>query len=101
MVLLDVEKAFDTVWHKGLVYKLISYGIPLYLVKIVQSFLTNRSYNVFINSSYSEKYNIDAGVPQGSVLGLCCTFYIVQTFLKVMYVTMLFMLTILQFTGQI
>ena len=41
-VLLDVEKAFDTVWHQGLLYKLITFGFPGYLINVVKSFLTNR-----------------------------------------------------------
>ena len=36
-VLLDVEKAFDTVWHNGLIYKLIKYNFPRYLVLLINS----------------------------------------------------------------
>lgn len=69
LVLLDVEKAFDTVWHKGLVYKLIINKFPSFLIKIVQSFLADRTFYVSVNSVYSGKFGVDAGVPQGSVLG--------------------------------
>lgn len=39
MVLLDLNCAFDTVWHDGLVFKMKNLGFPIYLVKMVQSYL--------------------------------------------------------------
>lgn len=69
MVLLDVEKAFDTVWHDGLIFKLIKLNLPTYLVKMIQSFLSDRSFCVKINQEQSDFVSIPAGVPQGSVLG--------------------------------
>lgn len=69
MVLLDVEKAFDTVWHDGLIFKLIKFNVPLPLVKIVQSYLRDRTFSVHIGSTSSANRCIPAGVPQGSILG--------------------------------
>lgn len=69
MVLLDVEKAFDTVWHDGLIFKLIRLNFPTYLIKIVQSFLYERSFCVQIGNEISDYVSVPAGVPQGSVLG--------------------------------
>lgn len=68
MVLFDGEKAFDTVWHDGLLHKLIKLKFPIYLVKIIQSFLTDRSFKVRVNRSISESKDVCAGVPQGSRL---------------------------------
>ncbi|GBN57982.1 putative RNA-directed DNA polymerase from transposon BS [Araneus ventricosus] len=42
-VFLNVRKAFDRMWHNGLIVKLIKYQFPEYLVKIIQRFLSNRS----------------------------------------------------------
>jgi hypothetical protein len=39
--MLDVEKAYDTVWVRGLLYKLISFKFPVYLIKFLQSYLTD------------------------------------------------------------
>lgn len=68
MVLLDVEKAYDSVWQDAVVYKLLRSNLQPYLVKIVESFLTNRSFLVTVNGESSTVHNIPFGVPQGSVL---------------------------------
>lgn len=69
MFLLDIEKAFDTVWHAGLLHKLYTYGVNLALIKLISSYLCDRQFTVNINSISSEPRRIPAGVPQGSVLG--------------------------------
>lgn len=69
MLLLDIEKAFDTVWHEGLLHKLFINDVPICLVKLIQSYLFERKFKVFINSTSSDPYDMPAGVPQGSVLG--------------------------------
>lgn len=69
LVTLDIEAAFDTVWHEGLVYKLITIDGPLYLIHIIKNFLKQRSFYIDINSAHSTQRHILAGVPQGSVLG--------------------------------
>lgn len=68
MVLLDIEKAFDSVWHDGLIHKLNKLQFPLYLTKLMQSYLQDRKASVAFRDSTSDPYNIPAGVPQGSIL---------------------------------
>lgn len=69
IVLLDIEKAFDTVWHNGLLLKLIRIGLPYWMIKFIQSYITNRRFRVNIDGHWSKYYKVAAGVPQGSVLG--------------------------------
>lgn len=68
ILLLDIEKAFDSIWHEGLIYKLKKYDFPLYLLKIIRSFLTDRTFQVVVNNTTSSIRKIPAGVPQGAVL---------------------------------
>lgn len=65
---IDMEHAFDKVWHKGLLVKL-KYLIPHNMYVILKSYLTDRLFLVKYNSSTSRLYPINSGVPQGSVLG--------------------------------
>ena len=69
VVFLDISKAFDRVWHKGLLYKLHRPGISGNLLKWLQSYLSDRRQRVIINGQNSDWKNVTAGVPQGSVLG--------------------------------
>ena len=69
LALIDIEKAFDTVWHKGITYKLNTLEIPRYLIKIIQQYLRERTFRVLANGKPSRKFKIVAGVPQGSILG--------------------------------
>lgn len=68
MVMLDVEKAYDSVWQDAIIHKLIVARFPMYLVKLIQSFLRERSFQVTVNGSLSPIHGIPFGVPQGSVL---------------------------------
>jgi len=67
-LMFDIKKAFDNVWHDGLIAKLIDAKVPDYLTKWIINFLTNRKFFVQIEDTSSEIKNIEAGVPQGAVL---------------------------------
>lgn len=67
-VFLDVAQAFDKVWHQGLLHKL-QLILPLSYCQLLQSYLTNRQFRVQSGSTHSAWNPVQAGVPQGSVLG--------------------------------
>ena len=50
---LDISKAFDKVWHEGLLFKLETIGISGNLLKLFQSFLSDRQKRVVLNGQYS------------------------------------------------
>lgn len=65
----DISKAFDRVWHTGLLVKLRAIGISGKLLLWFENYLSNRRNRVTITNGTSEWLNINAGVPQGSILG--------------------------------
>ena len=66
---LDAEAAFDTCWHDGLRYKLREgLGLPDRLVRVLSSFLTDRTLQVVEQGLFSRVINLRAGTPQGSCL---------------------------------
>ena len=69
IVFCDISKAFDRVWHKGLIYKLQKIGISGTLLLWFINYLHDRHQSVVIRGQKSEEGVIKAGVPQGSVLG--------------------------------
>ena len=66
---LDISKAFDRVWHAGLLHKLKSYGISGQIFGLISSFLSNRHLRVVLDGKSSQEYPVHAGVPRGSILG--------------------------------
>ena len=69
LFLCDISKAFDRVWHAGLLHKLKSIGIPGDLLKRFSSYLDGRKQRVVLQGVESKWNFIKAGVPQGSILG--------------------------------
>jgi hypothetical protein len=65
---LDIEKAFDTTWHPGILYKLSEFEFSSSLIKVIASFLTNRKFKVLVEGEVSTPREIAPGVPQGSIL---------------------------------
>ena len=68
-VLCDISKAFDRVWHRGLLYELRQNCIEEKLLQWICSYLSNSKQKVTLKSFASSIKPILAGVPQGSVLG--------------------------------
>jgi hypothetical protein len=73
---LDIQQAFDRVWHGGLLYTLKpTFPTPYYL--ILKSYLTDRYSQIKYNTETSDNFPIHSGVPQGTVL--CPVLYLIFT----------------------
>ena len=66
---LDISKAFDMVWHSVLLHKLTSYVISGQIFGTISSFLNNRPLRAVLHGKSSQEYPVNAGVPQGPILG--------------------------------
>lgn len=67
-VFLDIQQAFDKVWHQGLLYKLKMH-MPDQLYLILKSYISDRYFQVKFDDALSDYHLVESGVPQGSVLG--------------------------------
>ena len=67
-VFFDAKKAFDTVWHEGLLCKMAKDGIPAQIIRFIGNWLLERQLNVRIGKECSEYVLLRSGVPQGSVI---------------------------------
>ena len=69
VVFCDISKAFDRVWHKGLIFKLKQQWVRGSLLNWISNYLGNREQRVIVGQSYSDVKHVKAGVFQGSVIG--------------------------------
>ena len=65
---LDIEKAFENVWHNGLTYKIVMLDLPTKMTRWLSGFLVDRVIQVNVIGFLSDKASPISGVPQGSVL---------------------------------
>lgn len=68
IVAVDLRSAFDVVWVDGLVHKMIKLGIPPLLCKLIQNFLKQRSFRIRLGGHLTDEFQMENGMPQGSVL---------------------------------
>ena len=94
-VALDISKAFDRVWHAGLLHKLKSYGISGQIFGLISSFLSNRRLRVVLMESLHKKIQLMLEFLKGPVLVLHFSCCILMTFLMMLSVILLSMLMIL------
>ena len=52
-IFFDIASAFDKVWHKGLLYKLIKWNFPFYLICWIKEFIDRRYFSVRVNNPNS------------------------------------------------
>jgi len=65
---LDLEGAYDCVWHEGLLKKIKAVGVEHYLYRWLTDYLRDRTVKVRVENQLSEKRILKRGVPQGAVL---------------------------------
>ncbi|MFS5355118.1 reverse transcriptase family protein, partial [Streptococcus agalactiae] len=68
MLLLDVERAFDRVWHDGLIFKMVDAGFSKRMCQLMDNYIRRRNFRVKVGHEKSEGRTPEAGVPQGAVL---------------------------------
>ena len=69
MILIDLQKAFDTIDHEILLQKLSYLNFSPEAISWFKSYLHNRTFRVSVGSTLSEPGDLKCGVPQGSILG--------------------------------
>ena len=94
-VALDISKAFDRVWHAGLLHKLKSYGISGQICGLISSFLSNGRLRMVLDESLHKNIQLMLEFLKGPFLVLHFSYYALMTFLMVFSVILLSILIIL------
>jgi hypothetical protein len=68
VIFLNIKKAFHTIWHPGLIYKLSKSEFLISLIKLISSFLSQRKFRVSVEGEISTPRETKSGVTQGSIL---------------------------------
>ena len=68
VVHLDIQGAYDYVWHEGLLFKMIDLGVDRQMMEWTLSYITDRKMRVTLGSCSSDELAVNCGVPQGTVL---------------------------------
>ena len=78
LIMIDLSAAFDTIDQRILLRKLeLQFGFCGNVLSFIKSYLMNRTFTVSVQNINSSKYQLDCGVPQGSILGpLLFTLYL-------------------------
>ena len=69
MILIDLQKTFDTIDHKILIEKMKCMGFPNDVTKWFECYLSKKMFSVNVENSFCDEALINCGVPQGSILG--------------------------------
>ena len=69
MILIDLQKAFDTIDHEILLEKMVYIGFSEQVINWFRSYLFNRTFKVKVGKTLSDAGKLSCGVPQGSILG--------------------------------
>ena len=75
MILVDLQKVFDTLDHGVLLEKMKYFGFRTSVIKWFESYLSSRKFLVCIDNVFSEVGTLKYGVSQGSILGLLLFYY--------------------------
>jgi hypothetical protein len=68
VIFFDISKAFDKVWHNGILFKMMKQYFNKYITSLVNKILYMKNFKIKINSIVSDGVQIEVGVPQGGVL---------------------------------
>ena len=85
MILIDLQKAFDTINYEILLGKLHAIGFSQKTVAWFKSYLSDRAFKVNINNHFSDLSKISCTVPQGSILGPLLFLLYVNDMLQVVH----------------